>query len=187
VYACRGLDPRDVTVFRGIPVTTVARTLVELTDVLTVDEITNVIHEAAFRNRFSLTATKQAARRANGRHKLHLLDEAITLHLNGSAGTKSRNEVAFLSMLKFAGITKPLVNTKIHDLEVDFHWPDRKVVIEIDGQGHDRPRTKREDKATDAALKLAGWQVMRVPEEDLERRPEHAIQRVREVIGCASP
>jgi predicted transcriptional regulator of viral defense system len=41
---CRGLDPRDVVVFNGIRVTTVARTLVGLTDALTVYQVTNVIH-----------------------------------------------------------------------------------------------------------------------------------------------
>ncbi len=41
--------------YRGIPVTTVARTLVDLTDDLTAEELTNLIHEAAYRRRFSLT------------------------------------------------------------------------------------------------------------------------------------
>jgi class 3 adenylate cyclase len=50
--------------YRGIPVTTVARTLVDLTDDLTAEELTNVIHEAAYRRRFSLTATKQTMKRA---------------------------------------------------------------------------------------------------------------------------
>ena len=54
------LDPRDVTVHRGIPVTTVARTFVDLTDMLDADELTNVIKEAAFRQRFDLAATRQS-------------------------------------------------------------------------------------------------------------------------------
>ena len=43
------LHPRDVTVHRGIPVTTIARMLVDLTDVLTAHEVANVIHEAEYR------------------------------------------------------------------------------------------------------------------------------------------
>ena len=48
LHTCRRLDPRDVTVYRGIPVTTVARMLVDLTDVLLAEELTNVMHEADF-------------------------------------------------------------------------------------------------------------------------------------------
>ena len=49
----RRLDPADVTVHKGIPVTTVARTLVDLTDVLDAQELANVIHEAAYRKLFT--------------------------------------------------------------------------------------------------------------------------------------
>ena len=52
VRTYRRLDPRDVTVRAGIPVTTVPRTLVDLSDVLTPHQLANVIHEAAFRNLF---------------------------------------------------------------------------------------------------------------------------------------
>ena len=55
----RALRPLDVYVHNGIRVTTVARTLVDLSDVLTSEELTNVINEAAFRRRFSLEATRR--------------------------------------------------------------------------------------------------------------------------------
>jgi len=58
LHRCRNLDPRDVTVFRGIPVTTFARTAVDLTDELTKWELTNLIHEAVFRDRYDPRATR---------------------------------------------------------------------------------------------------------------------------------
>ncbi len=60
IHRCRTLDPRDVTRYRGIPITTVPRTLVDLAATLTAAQLANVIHEAAFRNRFN---DKQHARR----------------------------------------------------------------------------------------------------------------------------
>ena len=51
---CRHLDRRDVTVVNGIPVTTVARTAVDLTEVMDADEVAFVIHEAVYRKRFDL-------------------------------------------------------------------------------------------------------------------------------------
>jgi hypothetical protein len=80
VHRARRLDPRDITIRDGIRVTTVARTLVDLSDVLTAEQLANVIHEAAFRNRFSLAATHQAMQRANGRRNLHRLSAAHAAH-----------------------------------------------------------------------------------------------------------
>jgi predicted transcriptional regulator of viral defense system len=66
VHRTQHLDPRDVTKRNGIPVTTVARTLVDLTDILTSEQLANVIHEAAFRQRFSERAARAAIERARG-------------------------------------------------------------------------------------------------------------------------
>jgi Protein of unknown function (DUF559) len=176
LHSYRYLDPLDVTVFRGIPVTTVARMLVDLSDVLTKFQLANVIYEAAFRNRFNLAATRRAIARANGRHNLHVLEEAIALYLGGSAGTRSRVEDAFLHLLQFAGIPEPLVNTHLHGEEVDCHWPDRKLVVEVDGPGHrTRPAAKRNDARKDAKLRAAGYTVLRFTDVEIERRPERVL------------
>ena len=82
--------------------------------------------------------------------------EALELRAAGSAGLKSRNEAAFLSMLK--DLPEPLVNTKLNGEEPDFHWPEHKLVVEIDGPGHDRPRTQREDARKEAAWRAAGYE-----------------------------
>lgn len=66
VHRVRRLDPRDTTTYQGIPVTTPARTLVDLASTLTAEQLANVIHEAAFRNRFDEPATREAMARANG-------------------------------------------------------------------------------------------------------------------------
>ena len=133
----------------------------DLTDVLTAHQLANVIHEAAFRGLFSELATRDAMARANGRHNLHVLEKALRLNAAGSAGTKSRNEDAFLSMIK--DLPEPLVNVKLNGEEADFHWPDHKLVVEVDGQGHGRPRTKREDERKEAAWQAAGYSVLRLP------------------------
>jgi hypothetical protein len=165
IHRANRLHSRDVTTHKRIPVTTVARTLVDLTDVLTDHELANVIHEAEYRGRFSLQATRDAMARANGRHNLAVLERALALRAAGSAGTKSGNEVAFLSML--GDLPAPLVNTRLQGIEVDFHWPDHKLVVEVDGPGHARPRTKREDERKQAILEAAGYTVLRLTEEQL--------------------
>jgi predicted transcriptional regulator of viral defense system len=159
-HRARALNPRDVTMYRGIPVTTIARTLVDLADVLGPYELANVIHEAEFRGRFSERATRDAMQRANGRRNLKALNKALELRAAGSAGLKSRSEAAFLSMIK--DLPEPLVNVKLAGEEADFHWPERKLVVEIDGPGHNRPRTKVEDARKEAAWRGAGYSVLRL-------------------------
>jgi hypothetical protein len=106
--------------------------------------------------------------RANGRHNLATLTEALALHNSGSAGTRSGNEDRFLSLTAQAGLPTPLVNTKVDDIEVDFHWPDRKLCVEVDGGGHTRPRTRQEDAARDEALQITGHTVVRLTEDELD-------------------
>jgi hypothetical protein len=178
VHECRNLDTLDVTTRRGIPVTTVARMFVDLTDILTPHQLANVIHEAAYRKRFSVDATRQAMRRANGRHNLHVLELALALNASGSAGTKSANEDAFLSLLPLAGIPEPRVNMRLLGEEVDCHWPDRTLVVEVDGPGHTRDRSMRDDARRDAKLRAAGYTVLRFTDQDIEHRADEVIGRV---------
>jgi very-short-patch-repair endonuclease len=160
LQTCRHLDKRDVTWQHGIPVTTVARTLVDLTEVLTAPQIANVIHEAAFRKRFDERATRAAMGRANGRPRLARLEEALALNARGSAGTKSALEDRFLAHVREAGLPEPEMNVEVEGIEVDALWERR--VVEIDGPGHERPRTRAEDAQRDAKLRAAGYDVVRV-------------------------
>ena len=90
IHQCLGLDPLDVTVYRGIPVTTVARMLVDLSDVLTKWQLANVIHEAAFRKCFDLGATRERCSAPTAATTCTSSTQAIELYLSGSAGTRSR-------------------------------------------------------------------------------------------------
>jgi very-short-patch-repair endonuclease len=151
----RRLDERDVILWNGIRVTTVARMLVDLTDLLTPHQLAYVIHEADFKRIFDERAVRAAIARANGRRNLHRLERALELRAQGSAGTRSAKEDAFLEQQAI----EPLVNVKI---EVDFHWPDKGRVVEVDGYGHRRRATRLEDARRDALLDDAGWRVERV-------------------------
>jgi hypothetical protein len=155
-------DIRDVN---AIPVTSVPRLLVDLTDVVRVPhEITAVIRQAAYDGAYSLLATRDARQRANGRQRIKLLDEAIALYEAGSAGTRSRGEVDTIALFDAHGLPRPLVNTELLGEEVDFQWPGSNVVVELDGIHHTRSPNRRDDRRRDAKLQAAGYDVIRVPE-----------------------
>lgn len=165
---------RDVTDRKGIPVTSVARLLVDLTDAVHVPhEITAVIRQAAYLGAFSLLATTDARRRANGRRNVALLDEAIELYQAGSAGTRSKEETRTIVLLNRAGLATPIVNCDLLGEEVDFQWPDDRLVIELDGPHHGRATDRRDDAALDAKLRAAGYEIVRT------RTPEEVVDVIR--------
>jgi hypothetical protein len=88
------------------------------------------------------------------------LHAALQAHAEGSAGTRSALEDQFLESWQGP---EPLVNTKLHGIEVDLQWPGENHVIEIDGPGHERPRTRREDERRDEILRGNGVTVVRIP------------------------
>ena len=148
---------------------------------LTSWEITNVIHEAAHRDLFNLEATLAAIERGNGR-STKAAKKAVQLHLDGSAGARSKNELKVLIDLERRKLPEPKFNTHLNGYEVDYHWPALKLAIELDGSGHDRTRTKQED-----ALKERAWRP-RATSSFASETPSRFTGRCRarapRVIGC---
>ena len=78
-----------------------------------------------------------------------------------------------------AGLPEPLVNVDFGGLEIDFRWPEHMLAVEIDGGGHGRARTRREDAAVDLALRAAGYTVLRFDDGDLRHRGPEVISSLR--------
>ena len=135
VLTYRRLDPADVTVHKGIPVTTVARTLVDLTDVLDAHQLANVIHEAAYRKLFDLEETRAAMERANGRRKLKRLEPRSRSTSPAAPGRRAAPKQSFRKLVK---PEEPLSNVIVEGVEVDFLFPERRLVVEIDDPSHGR-------------------------------------------------
>lgn len=188
-HRSRSFVVEEVTRVRGIPTTSVARTLVDLADVLTLGQLVNVIHEAEFRGRLNLRALSRSMARNHTRRGHALLVAALADHASGSAGTKSILEDRFISLIASADIPRPSVNVRLDVadgwIEVDCHWPDSRLCVEVDGVGHRRARTRREDAERDAALTRAGYTVVRYSAAQLRRTPRAVMSDVREHLAAA--
>jgi hypothetical protein len=114
--------------------------------------------------------------RANGRRNLKVLEDALRMHLRGSAGSKSRLEKRFRRLVVGAGLPAPAVNVVINGFEVDAYWPG--LCVEVDGFGHRRARSKVEDRIKDAALRAAGYTVLRFTEDDVDFRPAWVLAQL---------
>jgi putative AbiEi antitoxin of type IV toxin-antitoxin system/uncharacterized protein DUF559 len=180
-HRANDLDPRDVTSHRRIPVTTMHRTHVDLADVLTPHQLANVMHEAAFRGRLVAAAIRDAMARVWGRPRLWVVERALELHAGGSAGTRSGAEDAFLALV--AGFPEPLVNVSFEGFERDFRWPERALVVEIDGPAHGRPHALLDDAGRDRTLRAAGYTVLRFTDDDVYVRPRAIASAIAGVVG----
>ena len=78
-------------------------------------------------------------------------------------------------LLAASGLPEPEVNTHVEDIEVDFHWPGLKLVVEIDGGGHGRPSTRREDRLKERVLEQTGYEVLRFGDTE---PPEQSVAAV---------
>lgn len=175
LHHSRVLGPEDRAVVRAIPVTTVARTLVDLADVLDERRLARVVHEAEVRRVFDLTAIERVLERVPGRAGRHRLRRVLAAYRPEPRFTRSRAERRLLRLCERHGLPKPQTNVWVHGAEVDAYWEDVGVVVEVDGgEAHLTRRAFREDRARDRRLAAAGIGVVRITWFDFDDEPELA-------------
>lgn len=114
---------------------------------------------------------------------------ALKWFLRGSVGTKSKSEDHMTWFLDRHGIPEPLINvigaTGHAGLRLDFVWPERRVVLEIDGGHHvDIPGVANNDEEVDRMLNRDGWIVIRFHYVDVWQRPYDILAAVSRALGC---
>jgi very-short-patch-repair endonuclease len=87
---------------------------------------------------------------------------------------ESEKEDAFHALLR-GHMAKPIANVKVLGHEVDAYWPESKLIAEIDGPGHARPRARRRDALRGRELRDAGYIVVRFTDVDVEQRPDEVL------------
>jgi very-short-patch-repair endonuclease len=109
-----------------------------------------------------------------------VLDEQAT----GSTRARSDFEELLLELCRKYGLPQPMVNQVVEGFEVDFVWPEVRVIVEADGWSAHRTCTAFErDRLRDATLEAGGWRVIRITWKRLLREHEVvAAQLARLVI-----
>jgi very-short-patch-repair endonuclease len=188
VYARRELHPLDVTTISGIPVTSVARTLVDLADVVGGQQLAKVVSEAERRRVFDLNAVEAALARTRhrpGRGRAALRAVLDEHRRRGTQLTRSELEDRFAALVTAAGLPRPQMNTWIGDLEVDAVWPDRRLAVELDGwASHHHRRAFERDRVKSNALSAKGWTVLRYTHDAVVRRPAEVAAELAAMLAA---
>ena len=166
IHRTRDLRPGDVTVHWGIPVTSPARTLLDLSKVLALDALDAALAEALVRR---LVTIEDLEPRATG--KLRKL-------LTTAAPTRSKLERDLRTLLRDHGLPQPISNGFVEGYEVDLHWPEQRLVAELDGYAyHDHHRVFETDRERDIVLAVAGWQTVRVTDRQVNGQSNETAHR----------
>jgi len=177
LYRSRTLGPEDVLSWHGTGVTRIERTLVDLADVLSADELMRITDglQSIDRERLATTLDRAGPRKAR---------TGLAPLLDDGPGTRSELERAFLRMARKHGLGRPQCNVWVAGLLVDAYWPEHRLVVECDSRRwHDSWAARRNDHARDARLQLAGLAVLRVTWTEVRHRPELGAARIRPFLG----
>jgi very-short-patch-repair endonuclease len=182
VYRAHSLQGDEVTVRSGVPITTATRTLLDLARLLRPVRLERAVAEAVALRLTCDRDIRAMITRHPGVHGAHRL--RAVMGTGGPRLTRSEAEERFLSLLRSAGIDVPKANARVAGHEVDFYWPDRGLVAEVDGRAfHTSRRSFERDRRRDAELLGVGIRVVRVTWQQLTEQPEALLVRLGAVLA----
>jgi very-short-patch-repair endonuclease len=182
------LPPDEVTEHRGVPITTVPRTLFDLAAVSSADVVEHALRESEYHRLHDRLSLPDLLARYPGRCGTPTVRECLRRRRDLPAGrARSWLEVEFLPFLRRNGLPRPRLNAWLQvggrPIQVDCLWPVR-VVVELDGfAGHGTRSAFREDRARDRKLRVAGYGVIRIAPAQLEDEAEEIAADLRHLLG----
>ncbi len=176
------LEPGEVARCRGIPVTTVLRTILDLSADLRLDELERVVAEAERRRLITLRQLERGLQQRSRCHGAPVL-RAVLASASGPAFTRSEAERRLLALVRAAGLPAPEHNVAMAGNERDLVWFEQRLVVETDGWEYHGDRTAFEaDRARDAALLAQGVRTMRVTWRELSEHPHRVVARIAQAL-----
>jgi very-short-patch-repair endonuclease len=101
--------------------------------------------------------------RHSGRIGAKRLRATIERHDIGSTRSRSELEEAVLALCNRQGLPRPQLNVQLAGTEVDFWWPEHRLVVEADSRRHHQTAAAFErDRLRDAELVVDGIRVIRL-------------------------
>ena len=188
VHSAAMLRPEDVEDVDGIACTMLARTLLDLAEVLSRQQVERAIDEADRLERFDLKAVRQQLERANGRRGATMLHSILDDRFREPALTRNKLEQAFLALCRGASLPQPRVNAWIAleptGVEADFLWRDQRLIAEVDGnESHGTRRAFEDDRRRDQRLMLLGYRVVRFTWRQVTEDPATTAATVRSLLA----
>lgn len=155
------LTSRDVRVHRGLPVTSPARTWLDLAPELSDRDLERLFDEFLIKRLIRPQHLVELRSRCGGHPGRGALRRFIDVYTD-SGFTRSEAERLFRELIREARLPEPQTNVCLHGYEVDAYWPEHRLAVEIDGYVYHRSHSAFErDPRKSATLQAEGIAVMR--------------------------
>jgi very-short-patch-repair endonuclease/predicted transcriptional regulator of viral defense system len=180
VHRATALQPDETTKHHAIPVTTPARTILDLACSVPRRALERALDEAEILELFDLCELKRTTDAHRGQRGARVLAAALEEHDAGTTLTKSELEELMLKLCHDHGLEQPQVNEDIAGLEVDFLFAAKRLVVEADSWRFHRTRKAFErDRQRDAILARAGYRTLRFTHRQMTTEPEEVATTIR--------
>jgi len=176
-----------------LPVTSLARTLVDLASVLTSSELDQAYASARRKSEANRAAVLEALDRLGTRGRAGAASLAVIAGRYELGNTQSTLEDRVREALRRAQIPLPMPQLQICDEEgqigiFDFAWPDRSLVICVDSwQFHSARDPFETDRSQAARLRVAGWSAIPITSRQLDTHEARFISQIRKLYDTGQP
>ncbi len=179
----RNLPDQDVTLVDGIPVTSVARTLLDLSSSVSAPEFKRLFLEADRLGLLEAAAIEDCAGRDIRRRGVREFRRLASRRLVDTGQTRSVLEALFLDLCAGSGIEPPEVNVSVCGFEVDCVWHRSRLAVELDGYRYHRGRENFERDAHRAnVFRAAGWNQLRFTWRMVTGDPDRVAAQIRSML-----
>jgi very-short-patch-repair endonuclease len=186
------LPADEVMVERGIPVTTVPRTIFDLAAVAPADTVEHALRQAEYLRLHDRLSLPHLLERYPGRRGGPVVRQCLARRAESPGRSRSWLEEKFLPFLRRHRFPPPQLNAWVEagerSFEVDCFWPATGAIVELDGfAAHGTRIAFREDRSRDRRLRVAGYGVTRIAPEQLDDEPEAIAADLRVLLRGGRP
>lgn len=186
VHRLIALHAWEITEDDGLPLTTPARTLLDLAAVVPAHQLRRAVERAEQLEIYDHRAVLRVLAAHPGRPGSPALTSLLAdLHDHGTTSmTRSDLEALFLQLCLDHDLPRPQVNRYDNERELDFRWPEHRLVVETNGFWVHRTRDAFErDHARRLELEAAGWRMISLTWRQVVDRPNAIANHIRRALA----
>lgn len=182
IHRSRTFADEDRALREGIPVTSVARTALDLAARVRSRSVNRVLQRSEELGLFDLSDFESVLDRNRGHRGRRPLRRAIAIY-EPPPFTRSGLEERFFELVLAHGLPRPATNYVEAGCELDAYWPELRFAVELDVfETHGTRLSFEEDRVRQEELKLAGVELIRVTGPRLKREPRRVMERIERLL-----
>ncbi|MEX1004261.1 MAG: type IV toxin-antitoxin system AbiEi family antitoxin domain-containing protein [Acidimicrobiia bacterium] len=190
VHRTHDLDEWHITRIEAMPVTTIARTVVDLSATRSARHVGAITDRLVSDGRLELVelAAVHGAVARRGKGGTQVLREVLEARFDGMLRDESELERRGRRVITDGGLPLPVSEFPIPwnpSRRFDEAYPDLKIAIEWDSRRyHGQLAAFESDRARDRDAALEGWRVLRFTWNDVHNHPHRVVETIRGLLAA---